>query len=72
MKFNSWMKKVGEMALPFIAKKKVIPSVGQAGSLHYVPYFGDGKSKTHKSHVRVIKKAQRRRAHYRSLRKGGG
>jgi len=43
-----------------------------AGSLHYIPYFGNGASRTEKRHVRATKKAQRRRAHYRSLRKGGG
>jgi len=33
------------------------------------PYSGNGKSKTHKSNVRKIKKHQRYRAHMKSIKK---
>jgi len=50
--------------------RKSVPFLGfAAGMSSGVPYVGNGRSKSHKGHVRKIKKAQRRRAHMRSLRK---
>jgi hypothetical protein len=40
------------------------PTMKDAG---HVPYHGSGRSRSHRGHVRAIKKRQRRRAFYRSL-----
>ena len=55
--------------LPASTRSGGMTSLGSHYSIpNTIPYTGTGRSHTHKGHVRATKKAQRRRAFYKSLR----